>query len=86
MIYGELDAMPLHLKIKSRVLRICYRIVSGSKDKICYKLYQRMYYLHENDLFHSDWIETVHTALNTLGLSDIWLKYDTFYSQAAFRK
>ena len=21
-----------------------------------------MYYLHENDLFHSDWIETVHNA------------------------
>ena len=45
MIYGELGAMPLYLKIKSRVLSFWYR----SNDKICYKLY---------DLFHSDWIKT----------------------------
>ena len=43
-----------------------------------------MHYLHENDLFHSDWIKTVHNTLNTLELSDIWLSHDTFYSQAAF--
>ena len=44
-----------------------------------------MHYLHENDLFHSDCIKTVHNTLNTLGLSDIWLGRDTFYSQAAFK-
>ena len=84
MSYGELGTTPLHLKIKNRVLSYWYRIVSGSKDKICYKLYQIMHYLHENDLFHSDWIKTVHNTLNTLGLSDIWLSHDAFYSQAAF--
>ena len=31
MVYGELGAMPLHLKIKSRVLNFWYRIVSGKK-------------------------------------------------------
>ena len=39
MIYGELGTTPLRLKIKSRVLSFLYRIVSGSKDKTCYKLY-----------------------------------------------
>ena len=57
MIYGGLGTTPLHLKLKSRVLSFWYRIVSGSKDKICYKLYQLMHYLHENYLFHSDWIK-----------------------------
>ena len=85
MIYGELGTTPLHLEIKSRVLSFWYRIVSGSKDKICYKLYQVMHYLHENDLFHSDWIKTVHNTQNTLGLSDIWLSHVTFYSQGAFK-
>ena len=85
MICGELGTTPLHLKIKRRILSFWYRIVSGSKDKICYKLYQLMHYLHENDLFHSDCRKTVHNTLNTLGLSDIWLSYETFYSQAAFK-
>ena len=85
MIHGELGTMPLHLKIKSRVLNFWYRIVSGKNDKICYKLYQLMHYLHVNDLFHSDWIKTVHDTLNHLGLSDMWLSHDTFYSQAAFK-
>lgn len=44
-----------------------------------------MHYLHVNDMFHSDWVKTVHDTLNTLGLSDIWLSHDTFYSQAAFK-
>ena len=86
MVYGEVGTTPLHLKIKSRVLSFWYKIVSGSKDRICYKLYQLMHYLHENDLFHSKWKKkTVHNTLNTLGLSDIWLSRDTFYSQAAFK-
>ena len=85
MIYGELGTTPLHLKIKSRVLSFWYRMVSGSKDKICYNLYKLMHFLHENDLFHSDWIKAVHNTPNTLGLSDIWLSHDTFYSQAAFK-
>ena len=85
MVYGELGAMPLQLKIKSRVLNFQYRIVSGKKDKICYKLYQLMHYLHVNDIFHSDWVKTVHDTLNILGLSDIWLSHDTFYSQTAFK-
>ena len=41
MIYGDVGTTPLHLKIKSKL----------------YKLYQLMHYLHENDLFHSDWIK-----------------------------
>ena len=85
MIYGELGTTPSRLKIKSRVLSFWYRIVSGSKHKICYKLYQLMHYLHENDLFHPDWIKTVHNTLNIFGLSDIWLSHDTFYSQAAIK-
>ena len=35
-----------------------------------------MHYLHANGLFHSYWIKTVH---------DIWLTYNTFYSQASFK-
>ena len=31
MVYGELGAMPLHLKIKSRVLNFLYRFVSGKR-------------------------------------------------------
>ena len=31
MVYGELGALPLHLKIKCRVLNFWYRIVSGKK-------------------------------------------------------
>ena len=85
MVYGELGTILLHLKIKSRVLNFWYRIISGKKDKICYKLYQLMYYLHVNDLFHSDWVKTVHETLDKLGLSDIWLTHNTFFSQISFK-
>ena len=89
MIYGELGTMPLHLKIKkkktNRVLNSWYRIVSGKKDKICYNVYQLMHYAHVNDLFHSDWIKTVHDTLDKLELSDIWLTHNTFSSQGSFK-
>ena len=86
MVYGELGTMPLHLKIKTRVLNFCYRIVSGKRDQICYNLYQLMHYLHVNDLlFHSDRIKTVHDTLDKLGFSDIWSTHNTFYSQASFK-
>ena len=62
MIHGELGTMPLHL---------------SKNNKICYKLYQLMHYLQVNDLFHSDWIKTVHDTFNHLGLSDMWLSHDT---------
>ena len=57
----------------------------AKKDKICYKLYQLMHYLHVNDLFHSDWVKTVHETLDELELSDIWLTHNTFYSQVSFK-
>ena len=69
----------------SVVLNFWYRIISGKKDKMCYKLYQLMHYLHVNDLFHSDWVKTVHGTLDKLGLSDIWLTHNTFYSQVSFK-
>ena len=85
MVYGELGIIPLHLKIKARVLKFWYRIISGKKDKICYTLYQLMHYLHVNDLFHSDWIKSVHETLDKLGFSNIWSTHNTFYSQALFK-
>ena len=85
MVYGELGIIPLHLKIKARVLKFWYRIISGKKDKMCYTLYQLMHYLHVNDLFHSDWIKLVHETLDELGFSDIWSTHNTFYSQASFK-
>ena len=84
MVYGELGIIPLHLKIKARVLNFWYRMISGKKDKICYTLYQLMHYLHVNDLFHSDWIKSVHETLDKLGFSNIWSTHNTFYSQASF--
>ena len=85
MDYGELDIIPLHLKIKARVLNIWYRIISGIKDKVCYTVYQLMHYLHVNDLFHSDWIKSVHETLDKLGFSNIWSTHNTFYSQASLK-
>ena len=86
MVYGELGIIPLHLKIKARVLNFWYRMISGKKDKTCYTLYQLMHYLHVNDLCHSDWIKSVHETLDKLGFSNIWLTHNTFYSQASFKK
>ena len=48
----------LHLKMKSQVVSAWYKMVNGTKDKICNKLYHVMHYLHVNDLFHSDWVNS----------------------------
>ena len=85
MVYGELGIIPLHLKIKARVMNFWYRMISGKKDKSCYTLYQLMHYLHVNDLFHSDWIKSVHETLDKLGFSNIRFTYNTFYPQASFK-
>ena len=44
-----------------------------------------MHYLHVKDLFHSDWIKSVHETLDKLGFSNIWSTHNTFYSQASFK-
>ena len=50
--------MPLHLKMKSQVFSVWYRMVNGTKDEIFNKLYHVMHYLHVGDLFHSDWVNS----------------------------
>ena len=73
MVYGELGATPLDIDIKSRMLTFWARLCSGDKHKISNTIYSLLCTLDKKDIFKSEWIETVKTALNNCGFSELWL-------------
>jgi hypothetical protein len=48
MLYGELGRLPLKCNIELRMITFWYRLVSGSKKKISYYIYQLLYKLCRN--------------------------------------
>ena len=86
MVYGELGATPLDIDIKSRMLTFWARLCSGDKHKISNTIYSLLYTLDKNDIFKSEWIETVKTPLNNSGFSRLWLSQSLPCSIEVFKQ
>ncbi len=72
-VYGELGAYPLSIHIKCRMLCYSSRMISGKQFKLCYVMYQCLFYLDRIGLYTSPWVAYVKKLLNDNGMLEIWL-------------
>ena len=73
MIYGELGILPTSIHIKSRILNYWCSVIMSKHSKISNILYRTMFKLYTVDGVNISWINFVHTTLDSLGLSNMWL-------------
>lgn len=73
MIYGEFGRFPIEISAKVRMIRYWSNLISGKMDKISYKMYKMLLYLHRNNLHSSRWISCIESILQNVGLNYIWI-------------
>ena len=86
MVYGELGVVPLDVDIKLRMLIYRARLCLGDKHKMSNNIYSLLYTLDEQNIFNSEWIQTVKTILNYRGFSGFWLNQTLPCSIEAFKQ
>ena len=72
IVYGELGRVPLQVFINARMIGFWQKIVSGKKEKISRMLYDIVFNLHKEDVFHSDWLLYIKDTLDKNGLLNYW--------------
>ena len=56
MVYGEFGRFPLAIQIKIRMIKFWTKILTGKNNKISFKLYLLLLYLHKNNIYACKWI------------------------------
>ena len=72
MIYGELGRMPMYIPISARIFGFWERIVNGKHEKISYTLYNILYKLDKENVYHSKWLNCIKDILIKTGNTQVW--------------
>ena len=72
IVYGELGRVPLQVHINARMIGFWQKIVSGKREKISRMLYDIVYNLHKEGVFHSNWLLHVKDVLVSNGFLNHW--------------
>ena len=62
---------PLEIYIKSRMLGLWSRLVTGKTSKLCYLMYQCLLQLDMLGIYTSPWITCIKNTCNGYGMSGI---------------
>ena len=60
----------MQIFIKRRMISFWAKILCGTKDKLAVTLYRIIYQLDYNGEYHSQWLNSIRTMLQNLGLDD----------------
>ena len=58
MIYGEFGRFPFEIAVKVRMIKYWFNLISGKMDKLSYKSYKMLLYLHRNNTHSSKCISS----------------------------
>jgi hypothetical protein len=72
IVYGELGRVPLSVSIDARMIGFWQRIISGKNTKISRMLYEIMYNLDKEDVFHFKWLSHISSVLSKNGFGNYW--------------
>ena len=73
MIYGETGFFPLEILIKIRMVSFWVSLITGSHDKIGFKLYIICTKLQSEGLIKFKWLEKIISIINECGMSYVYL-------------
>ena len=75
MVYGDLGQYPLEVQAKSRMLNFWFKLVNNNnQNKLSCTMYRFMHKLYSDDVYKSPYLIGIHTTLNELGLSGLWIQ------------
>ena len=80
MLYGEIDILPLQLKIKKRMISYWAKLISLSLDKLSRTLYNIMLNEIENRQASFKWVECIKNILNESRFSYVW-RYQNYITK-----
>ena len=72
MVYGETGCYPIFIHIKVRLIVYWLKLCSSDERKICKKLYNVLPHMHDVDIYHSEWLNSIINILHQNGLGFIW--------------
>ena len=73
MVYGETGFFPLEILIKIRMVSFWVSLITGSHDKIVFKLYVICTKLHSEGLLKFKWLDKIISIINECGMSYVYL-------------
>ena len=68
MVYNELGRVPVSIKIKSRMVNFCDKVLNGKKEKLSYTLYSVLI----RDWEKIPWIKSIKSLFDNTGMSIVW--------------
>ena len=68
MVYTELGRVPVSIKIKSRIVNFCDKVLNGKKEKLSYTLYSVLI----RDWEKIPWIKSIKSLFDNTGMSIVW--------------
>ena len=72
-VLGEVGCVKMEDIVKNKMLNFWARLALGNQSKIAYSVYKVMRAKYESGEFKSQWLSKIHTMLNDIGLSNIWI-------------
>ena len=73
MVYGETGFFPVEILIKIRMVSFWVSLITGSHDKIVFKLYIICTKLHSEGLLKFKWLDKIISIINECGMSHVYL-------------
>jgi hypothetical protein len=74
IVHGEIGTTDIEYIVKGRMLNFWARIVQGKQSKISHLVYNILLSQYESGEFKSVWLSEIHSNLNSLGLTNIWIQ------------
>ena len=79
MVFGELGQYPLEITAKCRMLCYWHKLTNvHNKDKLSSVIYRFLHNLYRTNVYKSPFLLHVHSTLDTLGYSGLWLNQNLF--------
>ena len=75
MLYGELGRYPIEIVIKTRLIGLWVRIITGKQDKFVNLMYQK---LIQTGAHKFKWTKQVQNILQEAGRNDLWLNQNAY--------
>ena len=78
MVYGEAGRYPLANPIYSRMIGFWIKISEGKATKVSTIIYNLIYRLHLNNIYHSPWLMKIKSLLCNSGNPTFWINQEQF--------
>ena len=72
MLYGETGFLPIEFYAKVKMITYWISIVSGSQDKLSFKLYIICLFLYKENCLDFEWLKCVENTINDCGLAYVF--------------